>query len=121
MCDWVSMWRVDLREASIKEAALTEPLNLGLSPTYEVGIKAAGVAPDIITEGIQSRLEKATELGADYALNVDDGDVCEQILGITEAGADAILIYFRWADALHQSTQAVRREAQLPSSVSLGR
>ena len=115
-----------------EEAALTEPLNVGLSPVYESGIKAgdsvailgaghigqltmlgakaAGAAPVIITDRIKSRLDKALELGADYALNVDEGNVYEQILDITDAGADAVFICVRDADVLQQSTIAVRRE-----------
>jgi len=118
-----------------EEAALTEPLNVGLSPVYEAEIKAAdsvailgaghigqlammaakaaGAAPVIITDRIQSRLEKALELGADYALNVAEGDVYKQILDITEAGADAIFICVRDADVLRQSTLAVRREGTI--------
>ncbi len=117
---------------SDEEAALTEPLNVGLSPVYEAGIqaadsvavlgaghigqlamlaaKAAGAAPIIVTDRIKSRLDKALELGADYALNVAEADVYEQILDITEAGADAIFICVRGADVLQQSTLAVRRE-----------
>ena len=77
---------------SDEEAALTEPLNVGLAPVYEAGIKAgdsvailgaghigqltllaakaAGAAPIIITDRIQSRLDKALEMGADFALNM---------------------------------------------------
>jgi len=120
---------------SDEEAALTEPLNVGLSAVYEAGIKAAdsvailgaghigqlamlaakaaGAAPIIITDRIKSRLDKALELGADYALNVDEGNVYEQILDITEAGADAIFICVRDADVLRQSTLAVRREGTI--------
>jgi len=120
---------------SDEEAALTEPLNVGLSPVYEAGIKAAdsvailgaghigqlammaakaaGAAPVIITDRIKSRLDKALELGVDYALNVDEGDVYEQILDITEAGADAVFICVREADVLLQSTLAVRREGTI--------
>ena len=120
---------------SDEEAALTEPLNVGLSPVYEAGIKAAdsvailgaghigqltmlaakaaGAAPIIVTDNIKSRLDKALELGADYALNVDEGDVYEQILDITEAGADAVFICVRGADVLQQSTLAVRREGTI--------
>jgi len=117
---------------SNEEAALTEPLNVGLSPVYEAGIKAAdsvaviggghigqltmlaakaaGAAPVIVTDRIRSRLDKALELGADYALNADEGDVYEQILDITEAGADGVFICVREADVLRQSTLAARRE-----------
>ena len=115
-----------------EEAALTEPLNVGLSAIYESGMKAgdsvaivggghigqltllaakaAGAAPIILTDPIQSRLDKALELGANYALNVDEGDVYEQILDITEAGADVVIICVRDADVIQQSTMAVRRE-----------
>jgi len=117
---------------SDEEAALTEPLNVGLSPIYESGMtagdsvailggghigqltmlaaKAAGAAPIILTDLIQSRLDKALELGANYALNVDEGDVYEQILDITEAGADVVIICVRDADVFLQSTMAARRE-----------
>lgn len=120
---------------SDEEAALTEPLNVGLSPVYEAGIKAAdsvailgaghigqlamlaakaaGAAPVIVTDRIKSRLDKALELGADYALNADEGDVYEQILDITEAGADAVFVCVRGADVLQQSTLAVRREGTI--------
>ena len=115
-----------------EEAALTEPLNVGLSPVYEAGIKAAdsvavigaghigqlcmmaakaaGAAPVIITDRIQSRLDKALELGADYALHADQGNVYEQILDITQAGADGVFVCVREADVLYESTLAARRE-----------
>jgi len=115
-----------------EEAALTEPLNVGLAPIYEAGIKAAdsvaiigaghigqltmlaakaaGAAPIIVTDRIQSRLDKALALGADYALNPDEGDVYEQILDITGAGADGVFICVREADVLQQSCMAARRE-----------
>ena len=117
---------------SDEEAALTEPLNVGLAPVYEAGIKAgdsvailgaghigqltllavkaAGAAPIIVTDRIKSRLDKALELGADYALNPDDGDVYRRIQEITEVGADVVIICARGADILQQSTIAVRRE-----------
>ena len=115
-----------------KEAALTEPLNVGLAPIYESGMKAgdsvailggghigqltllaakaAGAAPIILTDPIQSRLDKALELGANFALNTNEGNVYEQIQDITEAGADVVIICVREADVLLQSTMAVRRE-----------
>ena len=108
---------------------------MGLSPIYESGLKAgdsvailgsghigqltmlaakaAGAAPIIITDLIQSRLDKALELGANFALNVDEGNVYEQILDITEAGADVVIICVRDADVLLQSTMAVRREGTI--------
>jgi threonine dehydrogenase-like Zn-dependent dehydrogenase len=118
-----------------EEAAMTEPLNVGLSAVYDTGMKAAdsvailgaghigqlallsakaaGAAPIIVTDGIQSRLDKALELGADYALNINEGDVYEQILDITQAGADLVIICVREADVLEQSTIAARREGTI--------
>ena len=120
---------------SDEEAALTEPLNVGLAPAYEAGIKAgdavailgmghigqltllavkaAGAAPIIVTDRIKSRLSKALELGADYALNPDEGNVYQQITDITEVGADVVIICARGADILQQSTAAVRREGTI--------
>ena len=118
-----------------EEAALTEPLNVGLAPVYEAGIKAgdvvailgaghigqltllavkaAGAAPVIVTDRIKSRLDKALELGADYALNPDEGNVYQRIQDITEVGADVVIICARGADILQQSTIAVRREGTI--------
>ncbi|MGP8080720.1 MAG: zinc-dependent alcohol dehydrogenase [Dehalococcoidales bacterium] len=120
---------------SDEEAALTEPLNVGLAPVYEAGIKAgdsvailgaghigqltllaakaAGAAPIIITDRIQSRLDKALEMGADFALNIEDGDVYQRIVDITEVGADAVFICVRGADVLRQSMTAARREGTI--------
>ena len=120
---------------SDEEAALTESLNVGLAPVYEAGIKAgdsvailgmghigqltllavkaAGAAPIIITDKIKSRLDKALELGADYALNPDEGDVYRRIQDITEVGADVVIICARGADILQQSTLAVRHEGTI--------
>ena len=117
---------------SDEEAALTEPLNVGLSAVYDSGLKAAdsvailgaghigqlallsaraaGAAPIIVTDGIQSRLDKALELGADFALNINEGDVYEQIMDITEAGPDLVIICVRDADVLQQSIEIARRE-----------
>ena len=120
---------------SDEEAALTEPLNVGLSPIYEAGIKAgdsvailggghigqltllaakaAGAAPIIVTDRIKSRLDKALELGADYALNSDEGNVSERIQDITEAGADTVIICVRGADVTPQAMDVVRREGTI--------
>jgi (R,R)-butanediol dehydrogenase/meso-butanediol dehydrogenase/diacetyl reductase len=120
---------------SDEEAALTEPLNVGLAPVYEAGIKAgdsvaiigaghigqltllaakaAGAAPVIITDRIKSRLEKALELGADYVLDAENDDVYRHIVAITEVGADAVFICVRSADVLLQSMTAVRREGTI--------
>ena len=120
---------------SDEEAALTEPLNVGLAPVYEAGIKpadavailgaghigqlallaakAAGAAPVIITDRIQSRLDLALALGADYALNTDTGDVYQRIVEITGMGADAVFICVRGADVLRQSMVAARPEGTI--------
>ena len=117
---------------SDEEAAMTEPLNVALAPIYEAGIKpgdsvailgaghigqltllaarAAGAAPVIVTDRIKSRLDKALELGADYALNSDAGDVYQRIIEITGVGADVVIICVRGADVLRQSMTAARRE-----------
>ena len=117
---------------SDEEAAMTEPLNVALAPIYEAGIKpgdsvailgaghigqltllaarAAGAAPVIVTDRIKSRLDKALELGADYALNSDAGDVYQRIIEITGVGADVVIICVRGADVLCQSMTAARRE-----------
>ncbi len=50
------------------------------------------------------------EFRADYVLNVDEGGVYEQILDISETGANAIFVCVRGADVLRYSIQAVRRE-----------
>ena len=117
---------------SDEEAALTEPLNVALAPVYEVpirpgdavviigaghigqltllAVKAAGAGPVIVTDKIKSRLDKALELGADYTLNTDEGDLNRRIREITQVGADAVIVCARGADVLQQSTLAARRQ-----------
>jgi len=120
---------------SDEEAALTEPLNVALAPVYEVpikpgnavviigaghigqlsllAIKAAGAGPVIVTDKIKSRLDKARELGADFALNADEGDITKRIMEITKVGADAVIICARGADILQQSLKAARRQGTI--------
>ncbi len=115
-----------------EEAALTEPLNVGLSPVYDAGVragdsvailgaghigqltllaaKAAGAAPVIITDRYQSRLDKALELGADYALLATDDTIYLKMQDLTEAGPDNVFICVREADVLRQAAFAARRE-----------
>jgi len=121
---------------SDEEAALTEPLNVALGAVYETGMKAAdsvailgaghigqlsllaskaaGAAPVIITDKIKSRLDKALELGADVALNVDEEEnVIDRVMDITEAGADIVIVCVREADVLKQATLITRREGTI--------
>jgi threonine dehydrogenase-like Zn-dependent dehydrogenase len=71
--------------------------------------KVAGAAPVIVIDMIKSRLDKALEMGADVVINAKEVDVVSEVVKLTEAGPDAILICAREARVLNQSVDMVRR------------
>lgn len=99
---------------SDKEAAMSEPLATGVTSVLNAEVrladtavivgcghiglsvlaaaKAAGAAPIIAIDKIDSRLEIAREMGANITLNPDTTDVIKEAVEITEAGPDVIFI-----------------------------
>ena len=116
---------------SDEEAALVEPLRTGVSAVRTTGLKpgesvvvigagkiglgtmlcakAAGAFPVIVIDLVQSRLDKALELGADAALNPSQVDVVSEVVKLTEAGPDMVIICVRSGDVLNQAADMVRR------------
>lgn len=116
---------------SSEEACLAEPLATGIGSVRasgagfgdsvviigagKVGLgamlcaRAAGVAPVIIIDINERRLKKALELGADIVLNPNDTDVVNEVVRVTDAGPDAVLICVREGKVLNQAVQMVRR------------
>ncbi len=116
---------------SDEEAALVEPLRPGVSGVKSTGLKpgdsavvigagkiglgtmlcakAAGVSPVIVIDLVKSRLDKALEMGADAVLNPNEVDVISEVVKLTEAGPDAVLICVRGGDVLNQAVDMVRR------------
>jgi len=116
---------------SDEEAALVEPLRTGVSGVKTTGLKpgdsavvigagkiglgtmlcakATGASPVIVIDLVRSRLDKALEMGADAALNPDEVDVVSEVVKLTEAGPDAVIICVRSADVLNQAIDMVRR------------
>lgn len=70
--------------------------------------KVAGASPVIIVDLIQSRLDKALELGADAALNASEVDVIAEVGKLTGEGADAILICVRDGRVLNQAAEIAK-------------
>lgn len=71
--------------------------------------KAAGAAPVFIVDLVQSRLDKAKELGIDIALNAKEVDVMKEVWTRTEGGVDAVLICVRDGKVLNDATAMVKR------------
>jgi (R,R)-butanediol dehydrogenase/meso-butanediol dehydrogenase/diacetyl reductase len=116
---------------SDEEAALVEPLRTGVSGVITTGLKlgesvavigagkiglgtmlcakAAGASKVIVIDLVKSRLDKALEMGADAALNPKEGDVVSEVVKLTEAGLDVVIICIRGADVLNQAVDMVRR------------
>lgn len=115
---------------SSEEACLAEPLATGVGSVRASGAglgdsvviigagkiglgamlcaRAAGVATIIIIDINERRLEKALELGADIVLNPNDIDVVNEVVRVTDAGPDAVLICVREGKVLNQAVQMVR-------------
>ena len=116
---------------SDEEAALVEPLSNGVSAVKaaeltlgdtaviigagKIGLgtmlcaKAAGAAPVIVIDVVKSRLDKALEMGADVVINAKEVDVISEVVKLTGAGPDAVLICAREGAVLNQSVDMVRR------------
>jgi len=71
--------------------------------------KVAGASPVIIVDLVQSRLDKALEVGVDAALNVNEVDVFTEVVKLTGEGADAILICVRDGRVLNQAAEMAKR------------
>ncbi len=116
---------------SDEEGALVEPLNVGLGAVTAAGLKpgdtaviigagkiglgamlcakAAGVAPVIVIDVAKSRLDKASEMGADVVLNAGEVDVIHEVVQLTEEGPDAVILAVREGKVLNQAIDMVRR------------
>ncbi len=114
-----------------EEAALVEPLASGVSAPTDAGLrpgdsvaiigagkiglgsllcaKVAGASPVIVIDMIKSRLDKALEMGADVVINAKEVDVISEVVKLTGAGPDAVLICAREGAVLNQSVDMVRR------------
>ena len=72
--------------------------------------KAMHAQKIIVTDIFQNRLEKALELGADYAINVAETDMLEKLKELTdEKGADVVFETAGRAQTAAQNVFAVRR------------
>jgi len=115
---------------SSEEACLAEPLATGIGSVTaadlalgksaviigagKIGLgamlcaRANGVAPIIVVDVVKSRLDKARKMGADVVLNAREVDVTSEVIKLTDAGPDAVLICVREGTVLSQATQMVR-------------
>jgi len=115
---------------SSEEACLAEPLATGIGSVKASGLglgdsvviigagkiglgamlcaRSAGAANIIAIDLVQSRLDKALEMGADAVLNAKEIDVVSEVVKLTDAGPDAVLICVRDGRVLNQAVQMVR-------------
>ncbi len=115
---------------SSEEACLTDPVATGMGSVSAADLKmgqsavvigagriglcamlcarAAGVAPVIVVDIVKSRLDKATEMGADGVLNAREAEIVDAVIKLTDAGPDAVLVCVREGTVLNQAAQMVR-------------
>ncbi len=117
---------------STKEGALIEPLAVGFHAAAQgdvcvgdtvvilgsgcIGLvtllacKARGAGKIIVTDLVDSRLEKAKELGADYVINGKDNDVIAQIAKLTGgSGASKVIETAGSPHTIAQTAHIVKR------------
>ncbi len=75
--------------------------------------KVAGGAPVISIDLVQSRLDKALEVGVDATLNANEVDVIDEVAKLTGDGPDAILICVRDGEVLNQAVEMGKRGATI--------
>jgi len=119
-----------------EEAALVEPLAVSINAVNWAGLKAgdslviigagkiglgalayakaSGINPVIVIDIVQSRLEKALEMGAHIVLNAGKIDVVSEVLKLTEGGADAVIPCVREAKVLNQAIDMVKMYGVIP-------
>lgn len=120
---------------SDEEAALVEPLNVGVGAVDvaalkpgdsavvigagKIGLgnmlvaKAAGASPVFVVDIHQNRLDIAKQMGADVVLNAKDVDVTEEVARITRAGPDVVFICVRDGQVFNESVDMVRRGGKI--------
>ena len=125
---------------SDEEAALVEPLGTGVASVLgarlglgtsaillgksvvvigvgRIGLlammtaKVSGAAPVIGVDIVQSRLDKALELGADAVFNASKVDVVSEVIKLTGGGANVIILCIRDGKVLNQAVEMSCRDA----------
>jgi threonine dehydrogenase-like Zn-dependent dehydrogenase len=130
-----------------EEAIFVEPLWTGNGAVAQIGVRAgqsvvvlgvgkiglltvmaaklAGAAPIISIDLIQSRLDKAIEVGSDFALNVNEVDVVTEVRKLTggtgnpfdrTGGADAIIICVRDSKVFNQAVEMAKWQSKIALS-----
>jgi len=121
---------------SDEEAALVEPMAVSINAVRwaEVGAtdslviigvgkigllallyaRVIGVRPIIAIDILGSRLDKATEMGADIVLNAREVDTVDEVLRITGGGADAVIPCVREGKVLNQAVEMVKMYGIIP-------
>ncbi len=120
---------------SDEAAALVEPLGTGVGSVIGSGLKpgqsaviigagkigllammsakVSGAAPVIVVDLVQSRLDKALELGADAVVNASQVDAISEVVKLTGDGANAIIICVRDGQVLNQAVEMGSRGATI--------
>ncbi len=119
------------KTVSDEEAAFVEPLHSGIGSVQVANIrpgesaviygagkiglgamqcaKIAGASPVIMIDVFKSRLDTALEMGADKVINASETDAVSEVVKLTEAGPDAILICTRAGKVLNEAVDMIRR------------
>ncbi|MCP4750786.1 MAG: zinc-binding dehydrogenase [Proteobacteria bacterium] len=75
--------------------------------------KVSGASPVIITDLVDSRLEKAREMGIEHTLNAAKDDVVAEVGRLTGGGADGVLICVRDGRVLDQAALMTKRDGNI--------
>ena len=120
---------------SDEAAAFVEPLGTGVGSVIGSGLKpgqsgviigagkigllammsakVSGAAPIIVVDLVQSRLDKALELGADAVVNASKVDAISEVVKLTGDGANAVIICVRDGQVLNQAAEMGSRGATI--------
>ncbi|MBI2847824.1 MAG: zinc-binding dehydrogenase [Chloroflexi bacterium] len=113
------------------EAALVEPFATGVGGADAAGVRpgdsvviigcgkiglgamlasrVAGATTVIMVDVVDSRLQKAKEMGASAVINPRKSDVVSEVVKLTESGPDAVIVCVRDGAVLEDSVEMVRR------------
>jgi L-iditol 2-dehydrogenase len=76
-------------------------------------LRASGASEIIVTDVDESRLEKSKEFGSDHVVNARSADAVDEVLRLTDGGADVIIVATGRPEAMLNSIRMVKPRGRI--------
>ena len=103
-------WHAVRTQADVRPAQTLVVVGLGGLGLHAIQCGRACGAQVIAVDSVQSKLNMATENGAQYALNASSGDFVQEVRAITGGkGADAVVVFRPHVEVIEPSIKCVKQ------------